>query len=317
MWVQAVYFFLGLAGLVAGAEWLVRGAASIASAAGVRPLVIGLTIVALGTSSPELAVSVLASLQSRGDVAIGNIVGSNIANLGLILGVTALIQPLFLERTVIVREIPIMIAAALIASIMAYDGVISRLDGLTLLGCFVAYNALMLRTARELPPISLEAAVPGASARPHLLKHLGIMIAGLVVLVVAGRLLVNSAVAFASAMGVSDLVIGMTVVAVGTSLPELATSTLAAWRGHADLAVGNVIGSNILNIFAILGTTSLIRPLGARPEIFNLEIPMMIAFSVGLLVLAYRGMKLVRWEGAILVAAYGVFLAVMVNRGSI
>lgn len=302
---------------MAGAEWLVRGAASIASAAGVRPLVIGLTIVALGTSSPELAVSVLASLQSRGDVAIGNIVGSNIANLGLILGVTALIQPLFLERTVIVREIPIMIAAALIASIMAYDGVISRLDGLTLLGCFVAYNALMLRTARELPPISLEAAVPGASARPHLLKHLGIMIAGLVVLVVAGRLLVNSAVAFASAMGVSDLVIGMTVVAVGTSLPELATSTLAAWRGHADLAVGNVIGSNILNIFAILGTTSLIRPLGARPEIFNLEIPMMIAFSVGLLVLAYRGMKLVRWEGAILVAAYGVFLAVMVNRGSI
>lgn len=302
---------------MAGAEWLVRGAASIASAAGVRPLVIGLTIVALGTSSPELAVSVLASLQSRGDVAIGNIVGSNIANLGLILGVTALIQPLFLERTVIVREIPIMIAAALIASIMAYDGVISRLDGLTLLGCFVAYNALMLRTARELPPISLEAAVPGASARPHLLKHLGIMIAGLVVLVVAGRLLVNTAVAFASAMGVSDLVIGMTVVAVGTSLPELATSTLAAWRGHADLAVGNVIGSNILNIFAILGTTSLIRPLGARPEIFNLEIPMMIAFSVGLLVLAYRGMKLVRWEGAILVAAYGVFLAVMVNRGSI
>ena len=147
MWVQAGYFFLGLAGLVAGAEWLVRGAASIASAAGVRPLVIGLTIVALGTSSPELAVSVLASLQAHGDVAIGNIVGSNIANLGLILGVTALIQPLFLERTIIVREIPIMIAAALIASIMAYDGVISRLDGLTLLGCFVAYNALMLRTA--------------------------------------------------------------------------------------------------------------------------------------------------------------------------
>jgi cation:H+ antiporter len=317
MWLHAIYFVIGLVGLVAGAEWLVRGSASIAAALGVRPLVIGLTIVALGTSTPEMAVSVLAALQERGDVAIGNVVGSNIANLGLILGVTALIQPLVMQRTVVLREIPIMIAAAVIASIMAYDGTISRLDGVLLLGCGVAYLAIMLRTAQELPTIPLEQAVPTASARPPLLKHAAVAVAGLVLLVFAGRLLVDAAVAVAGALGVSDLVIGMTVVAIGTSLPELATSVLAALRRQGDLAVGNVIGSNILNIFAILGTTATIHPLSARPEIFNLEIPMMVAFSLAVLPLASRGMKLVRWEAALLIVAYAVFLSLLVSRGTV
>jgi cation:H+ antiporter len=317
MLLQAIYFVLGLFGLLVGAEWLVRGSASIASALGVRPLVIGLTIVAIGTSAPEMAVSVLAALDDRGDVAIGNIVGSNIANLGLILGLTAMIRPLAMQRTVIIREIPVMIAAALSASVMAYDGRISRVDGVVLLGCCVAYLAFMLRTAQQAPPIPLEAAAPQATTEPRMLKHAATAFAGLVVLVIAGRLLVTASVAAATAMGVSDLVIGMTVVAIGTSLPELATSVLAAWRGHGDLAVGNVVGSNILNIFAILGTTAVIHPLGARPEIFNLEIPMMVAFSIGVLPLASRGMKLVRWEGAILFVAYAVFLGVLVGRGTI
>lgn len=317
MLLQGFYFVLGLAGLLFGAEYLVRGSASIATALGVRPLVIGLTIVALGTSSPELAVSILAAMQERGDVAIGNVIGSNIANLGLILGLTAMIKPLAMQRTVVLREIPIMIVAALIASLMALDGRVSRLDGLMLLGCFVLYTFLMLRTAQELPDIPLAKAVPSASGRPPLLKHIFTTLAGLVVLVIAGRLLVNSAVFFATEMGISDIVIGLTIVAIGTSLPELATSVLAAIRGHADLAVGNVIGSNILNLFAILGATATIHPLAARPEMFNLEIPIMVAFSVALLPLAYRGMKIVRWEGAMLMVAYFAFLTILVSRGSL
>ena len=317
MLLQSVLFVVGLAGLIGGAEYLVRGASSIASAAGIRPLVIGLTIVAMGTSAPELAVSVLAALQGRGDVAIGNIVGSNIANLGLILGVTAMIRPLSMQRTVVLREIPIMIAAAAAASLMALDGNISRLDGIILFACFVGYTLIMLRTAQELPDITLEQAVPNATSRPPLVKRILTALAGLVVLVISGRLLVNAAVSFAAALGISDLVIGLTVVAVGTSLPELATSVISAARGHGDMAIGNVIGSNILNVFAILGTTALVHPLVARREIFNLEIPMMIAFSIGLLLLAHRGMKLVRWEGAMLFVAYFVFLALLVSRGSV
>jgi cation:H+ antiporter len=317
MWLNALYFVLGLVGLLTGAEWLVRGSASIASALGVRPLVIGLTIVAIGTSSPELAVSLVAALGGRGDVAIGNVVGSNIANLGLILGLTAIIQPLVMQRTLILREIPVMIGAALIAAIMAFDGFLSRTDGIVLLGCCVAYLGFMMRTGEKLPPIPLDQAVPGASSRPPLLKHAARAIAGLLILVVAGRLLVTASVAAATAMGVSDLVIGMTVVAIGTSLPELATSVLAAWRGHGDLAVGNIIGSNILNIFAILGTTAMVHPLEARPQIFNLEVPMMVGFSVALLPLASRGMKVVRWEGALLLAAYVTFLVILVSRGTV
>jgi cation:H+ antiporter len=316
MWLQGIYFVIGLLGLIFGAEWLVRGAASIASSLGVRPLVIGLTIVAIGTSAPELAVSVLAALDGRGDIAIGNVVGSNIANLGLILGLTALIQPLAMQRTVVMREIPVMITAALIAALMALDDQLTRLDGTILLVCCFAYLGFMLRTAQELPPIPLDQAVAGATTRPPLLKHAARVVVGLIVLVVSGRLLVNAAAAGASALGVSDLVIGMTVVAIGTSLPELATSVLAALRGHADLAVGNVIGSNILNIFAILGTTALVQPIAARPEIFNLEVPMMLGFSVALLPLAVRGMKLARLEGAILFATYVAFLTILVGRGT-
>ena len=317
MWLHAIYFVAGVLGLVAGAEWLVRGSASIAAALGVPPLVIGLTIVAMGTSAPEMAVSLLAALDARGDVAIGNIVGSNIANLGLILGTTALIQPLTMQRTVVLREIPIMIAAALIAAIMAYDGSISRIDGILLLGCGAAYLGIMFRTGQALPEVPLEQAVPRASTRRPLLKHAATGLAGLLLLIVSGRLLVTAAVAAASAMGVSDLVIGLTVVAIGTSLPELATSVLAAWRGFGELAVGNVIGSNILNIFAILGTTAAVHPLGARPEIFNLEIPMMLAFSLAVLPLASRGMKLVRWEAALLLGAYVAFLMILVSRGTV
>jgi cation:H+ antiporter len=317
MWLHAIYFVAGLVGLVAGAEWLVRGSASIAAALGVRPLVIGLTIVALGTSAPEMAVSVLAALDARGDVAIGNIVGSNIANLGLILGTTALIQPLTMQRTVVLREIPIMIAAALIAAIMAYDGRLSRIDGILLLACGAAYLGIMFRIGQALPEIPLEQAVPRAPTRRALLQHAATALAGLLLLIVSGRLLVTAAVAAASAMGVSDLVIGMTVVAIGTSLPELATSVLAALRGFGEIAVGNVIGSNILNIFAILGTTATVHPLGARPEIFNLEIPMMLAFSLAVLPLASRGMKLVRWEAALLLGAYVGFLTILVSRGTV
>jgi len=314
---QTILFLVGLAGLVYGAEWLVSGSANLARSAGVSQLVIGLTVVAIGTSTPELVVSVLAALNDQTEIAIGNVVGSNIANLGLILGATALVRPVPVTRTTLFREVPVMIGAALAILFFAYDASISRGDGLLLLALCAAYLGAVLYaqmksnlTARE----AIEVFDPAEErTRPSTGRDVLRLAAGITALVIGGRFLVNSATFFAQLLGVSNLVIGLTVVAIGTSLPELATSVMAAVRGHSDLALGNVIGSNILNILLILGATSLIRPLPAEASMFGFEIPVMVGFSIALVPIALRHARITRAEGALLIAAYIGFLVVLLH----
>src|SRR5690606_34925378 len=256
-------FLLGLVALYFGAEWLVRGAARLARRVGVSPLVVGLTIVAFGTSSPELVVSVFAAARGQADVAVGNVVGSNILNIALILGLAAILRPLRAQMRLIVRETPIMIAAGVALAVLGLDGTVSRPDAALLLAGLFAYVAFVLRGARrEAVAIkqeferfeSAEALAPDGRGRA---RDVLLIVVGLTALSIGARLLVDASLVFARTLGVSELVIGVTVVAVGTSLPELATSLLAVWRDEADIAVGNVVGSNIFNILGILGLAGL------------------------------------------------------------
>lgn len=313
---MVLYFSLGVAGLVYGAEWLVTGSANLARSAGISQMVIGLTVVAIGTSMPELVVSILAATAGKTDVAIGNVVGSNIANLGLILGATAMVRAVPVPAATLMKDVPVMIGAAILVTLFAIDARIGRGDGIVLLAGCAAYLGLLMRGALKRPTVAreeIEVFAPPETPPPTRAGDTVRILAGIVGLVVGGRLLVTSATFFASALGVSDLVIGLTVVAIGTSLPELATSVLAAFRGHSDLALGNVIGSNILNLFLILGTTALIRPLPAHPSMLTFEIPVMVGISILLVPLAARGLRIARWEGALLVVGYFAFLVLVAN----
>jgi cation:H+ antiporter len=318
MLLQSVLFVIGLVGLVYGAEWLVAGSANLARRAGISQIVIGLTVVALGTSMPELVVSVLAATSGKTDVAIGNVVGSNIVNISLILGATAMVRAVPVPSSTLMKDVPVMIGAAILVTLFAIDAIIGRVDAIILLAGCTAYLGLLMRDALQPPAVAreeIEVFAPPETPRPTRTRDIVHILGGVVGLVVGGRLLVTSASFFATAIGVSDLVIGLTVVAVGTSLPELATSVLAAFRGHSDLALGNVIGSNILNLLLILGTTALIHPLPAHPSMLTFEIPVMVGISILLVPLALRGSRITRWEGALLVVGYFVFLFVVVYKG--
>lgn len=320
MLLQGILFFVGAAALYLGAEWLVRGSSRLARSCGVSALVVGLTVVALGTSAPELVVSTTAAVRGQGGVAVGNVVGSNILNLALIIGVAALAGPLRVQMSLIFREAPLMVAAALTLPLLAWDGVVSRLDGLFLAAAFAGYLGFVVRSARGEPGsvkaefAEFEAAedrVPGRGTR---LRDACIAAAGLVTLVVGAQLLVDAAVYFARSAGISEVVVGLTVVAIGTSLPELATSAVAAARGEADIALGNVIGSNIFNSLIILGAASLARPIGMERSLFLYEVPVMVAISIVFPVLAYTRRTLGRLEGGILVACYVAFTGVLLMR---
>ncbi|HSL72553.1 MAG TPA: calcium/sodium antiporter [Longimicrobiales bacterium] len=319
MTVNLVWLVLGLVALYYGAEWLVGGSARLARAAGITPLVIGLTVVAIGTSAPELAVSLVAALDGNSDVALGNVVGSNIANLGLILGLSAMVQPLPVDLRLIKRDLPAMVLAAIALTLLAIDDDISRLDGLFLLLGLGVYSVIMLRAARSDPvPVLQELEVFPVQAEPpvRVARDIALVLIGLALLVAGGKLLVTAAIFFARLMGVSDLVIGLTVVAIGTSLPELATSILAVARGHTDIAIGNVVGSNIMNILCILGVTATVRPLRADPGMIAFEMPIMIGISLLLVPLALRHLRIERWEGAVLLVSYLGFVVLLLQRSS-
>ena len=319
MTVNLVWLVLGLVALYYGAEWLVGGSARLARAAGITPLVIGLTVVAIGTSAPELAVSLVAALDGNSDVALGNVVGSNIANLGLILGLSAMVQPLPVDLRLIKRDLPAMVLAAIALTLLAIDDDISRLDGLFLLLGLGVYSVIMLRAARSDPvPVLQELEVFPVRAEPpvRVTRDVALVLIGLALLVAGGKLLVTAAIFFARLMGVSDLVIGLTVVAIGTSLPELATSILAVARGHTDIAIGNVVGSNIMNILCILGVTATVRPLRADPGMIAFEMPIMIGISLLLVPLALRHLRIERWEGAVLLVSYLGFVVLLLQRSS-
>lgn len=319
MILQAILFVAGAAALYFGAEWLVRGSSRLARSFGISALVVGLTVVALGTSAPELVVSTLAALRGQGGVAVGNVVGSNILNLALIVGAGALVAPLTVRMSLIFREAPLMVAAALSLPLLAWDGVLSRLDGGLLTLGFVGYLVFVLRSARREPAeVGAEfEEFEAAGGRPEpgsRLRAVGLAAAGLAVLVVGAQLLVDAAVFFARAAGVSEVVVGLTVVALGTSLPELATSVVAAARDEGDIAMGNVVGSNIFNSLIILGAAALARPIAADPSLLYFEIPAMLGISLLFPLLAYARRTLGRWEGALLLGYYVTFTGVLLVR---
>lgn len=301
-------FVLGLVFLVVGAECLVRGASRLAAAFGVSALVIGLTVVAFGTSSPELAVSVKAALSNQADIALGNIVGSNIFNVLFILGISAIITPLAVSRQLIRIEVPLMIALSGLVLVFALDGGISRTDGLILVIGLVIYVGFAIYQSRKenLQAVKIVDEGDVGSNRVHLLNNLFLIGIGLSLLVIGSRWLVNGAVAFAQYLGVSELIIGLTIVAGGTSLPEVVTSIVAAVRGERDIAVGNVIGSNIFNIMGVLGLASLVAPAGiaVTPNAIGFDIPIMIATAFVCLPIFFTGGIISRSEGVLLLGFY-------------
>lgn len=319
MLVQAILFCAGAAALYFGAEWLVRGSSRLACSFGVSPLVVGLTVVALGTSAPELVVSTVAAVRGDGGVAVGNVVGSNILNLALIVGIAALLMPLQVQMRLVFREAPVMVAAGLTLPLLAWDGALSRLDGALLAACFAAYLVFVVRSARDEPEAVVAEYAEYEELRGHAeagtrVRDTALMVAGMAVLVVGAQLLVHAAVFFARVAGVSDVVVGLTVVAIGTSLPELATSVVAALKNEADIALGNAVGSNVFNSLIILGVAALARPIPVDRSLFDFEVPVMIAISVAFPVIAYVRRPLRRPEGAFLLACYTAFTGVLLIR---
>ena len=310
-----VLFVAGLGLLVLGAEWLVRGASRLAGALGISPLVIGLTVVAFGTSAPEVAVSVKSAWAGQPDLALGNVVGSNIFNVLFILGASAIITPLVVSSQLIRLDVPVMIGLSVLVFLLAGDGSIGRLDGALLFAGVVVYTAFQVRQSRkESAAIRDEYAQEYAPKRSSTPANLALVAAGLALLVLGSRWLVNGAVAFAQALGVSELVIGLTIVAAGTSLPEVATSILAAFRGERDIAVGNVVGSNIFNLLAVLGLSGLVAPGGlpAPAALLRFDLPVMVAVALACLPIFASGAVIARWEGALFLFYYAAYTAYLV-----
>lgn len=312
-----VLFVLGLVLLTFGADILVRGASTLAGSFGISPLIIGLTVVAFGTSAPELAVSINAAWVGQADIAIGNVVGSNICNVLLILGLSALAAPLVVQRQLIRLDVPVMIGASLFLSALALDGRLSRLDGLLLTAGLIGYVAFLLYLARQdrarAAAVMAEVEI-SEDDKQHPLRSLGYIVAGLVMLVLGSDWLVNGAVMLARSFGLSELVIGLTIVSVGTSLPELATSVMASLKGERDIAIGNVVGSNIFNILSVLGISSLISPSGLNvaEAALRFDIPVMVILSVLTLPLLYIGFQISRARGALLLAWYVAYVCYLV-----
>jgi len=306
-----LWFILGLIALVAGAELLVRGASKLALSFGISPLVVGLTVVAFGTSAPELAVSVQSAWSGQVDIALGNVVGSNIFNVLFILGASALIVPLVVHQQIIRQEVPVMIGASLLLWALAADGGISRWEGLLLASLVVGYTVIIIRQSRrETASIKAEYVEAFDGTPTGWGAHWGVQVllilAGLALLVLGANWLVEAAVTFAQYLGVSELIIGLTIVAAGTSLPEVATSILAAIRGERDIAVGNVVGSNVFNILSVLGLSASVAPgdLVVAPAMLAFDIPVMVAVALACLPILFTGNLIARWEGVLFLALY-------------
>lgn len=316
MLMQALMFVLGLAALVIGAEAMVRGASRLAVSWGISPLVVGLTVVAFGTSAPEMAVSVDAALSGASDLAIGNVVGSNIANVLLILGISALIAPLLVHEQIIRQEVPIMIGATLLVAVMALDGGIGRIEAGLLFALVIAYTVFLVvqsRRASKDAEAEFAGEIPSQWDR-HWSVQAALVLGGLALLVLGADWLVGAAVVFAKYFGVSDLVIGLTVVAIGTSMPEIATSLIAALRGQRDIAVGNVIGSNIFNLLAVLGAAGMVSAggLDVAEAARNFDLWVMLAVAFACLPILLTGREIARWEGVVFLGYYAAYLLYLV-----
>jgi cation:H+ antiporter len=317
-----LFFVLGVVALVAGAEALVKGAARIAARTGLSPVVIGLTVVAFGTSAPELAVSLGAGFRDQADLAIGNVVGSNIANVLLVLGLSAVVGAgLIVDRRIVRIDVPIMVGVSLLLFGFSHDKQLERREGAVLFAGLIVYIAWTVITTRrgaetgESAAMDLDIELDEAFlGKTSVWTDVGLVAAGLVLLVIGSSALVEAATDIAEAIGVSELVIGLTVVAIGTSLPEIATSVLAALRGERDLAVGNAIGSNLFNIMAVLGLTALISPsaIDVSPGALSVDIPVMIGVAIACLPIFANGHIIARWEGWVFLGAYLAYVAWLV-----
>lgn len=313
-------FLLGLVVLVCGAELLVRGASRLGLAIGISPLVIGLTIVAFGTSSPEMAVSVRAALTNHPDIVIGTNVGSTVFNILFILGICALAAPLIISQQLVWYEVPIMIGAHLLLLAMSLDGKITKLNALILLVCLICYTVYAIVKGRQEAKTVTDEYQEAFSVSRRGLKALmigkqcGFIVLGLVFCVFGAGWLLDSAVILARALGVSELVIAMTIVAAGTSLPEVATSVVATIRGQRDIAVGNVVGSNIFNILGIVGVAGLIAPDGitVAPSVLRFDLPVAIAACVACLPVFFTGHKISCWEGGLFLVYYSAYTSYLI-----
>ncbi len=302
-----------LAGLVVlyfGAEWLVRGASSIAISMGLKPLIVGLTVVALGTSLPELVTNLLAAAQGEHSLALGNILGSNIANVGLILGLTALLLPIAVADSTLRKEFPILLAVQLVFFILALDGTISRVDGIILVAILLGFMAYLVRDARRTSVAPDDSMASPGFTLPRWKKGL-LVGGGIVGLAVGAHLMVMGAVNIAHAFGINPIIVGLTIVAIGTSLPELAASIVAVIHKQADLTVGNVIGSNLMNVLFVVGLVAILTPLNVESEALTIHFPVMIAFCL-LMALAWPQRQFSRVVGAVLLCAFIGYTAYLV-----
>jgi cation:H+ antiporter len=308
------YILIGLTLLVFGAQLLVRGASTLAVAIGISPLIVGLTVVAFGTSAPELAVSIQSCLSGQTNIVMGNVVGSNIYNILFILGLCAVITPLAIAPQLIRKDVPIMIGAAVMLYVMSLDGMLSRIDGAILVSSLAAYTFFVIRQSKKekqaVQEDYKEQMEQDGPADKRWWFH-GLLIGGgLLLLTFGSDLLVKGAVSIAKSMGVSDLIIGMTIVTIGTTAPEVSSSLVASFRGARDLAVGNIVGSNIFNVLAVLGTGGLVAPAGITVEadVLNFGLPVVIAASIACLPIFFAGHEIRRWEGALFLGYFVLYL---------
>jgi cation:H+ antiporter len=320
-------FLVGLTALTLGADWLVRGSCNLADRYRLSPLLVGLTVVAFGTSAPELVVSAVGSIQGRPGLVVGNVMGSTVANVGLILGVGALLRPIAVHRTLLFRETPLLVLVLLIVIMLTLNGSVGRGDGIALVTGFFIYLTFVIRwgiKANSLPRITEPESKPhdesGAEATgaerqrppeqvPGLVSNIFKVVVGTLGLFVGAQLLVDSAVQIARAFNVPEAVIGATLVAVGTSLPELASTVAAALRGLGDIALGNVIGSNVFNLGLALGMAAVLRPLELSTQLAVRQVLPAVIFCFLLIPLAFTRNKVARWEGTILLLGYAAFIA--------
>lgn len=314
MLLSVIAVILGFAIVIKGADWFVQGAGATARNLGVSPLVIGLTIVGLGTSAPEMLISAIATLDGNGGLAVGNALGSNITNIALVLGITALVVPLVVRSETLRREYPVMFLIMLVSLVLVADGELGRLDGLILIIGMVLmlWWMVLLGKRKDHDPLEAEYAseIPTMTTPRALLW----LVIGLVLLLASSRALVWGAVNIAHFFGVSDLIIGLTIVAIGTSLPELAASLMGALRQEPDIAIGNVIGSNMFNLLVVLGIPGLLGPLQLEPEVLSRDFPVMIGLSIALFVMAYGLQgdgRINRLEGGLLLLAYIAYLVLL------
>ena len=313
------FFCAGLVLLVVGAEALVRGASRLAGALGISPLIIGLTVVAFGTSAPELSISVQSAVSGQAGIAVGNVVGSNIFNVLFILGLSACITPLVVAQQLVRLDVPVMIAISALVFVLGADGVISRLEGGVLFLCLVGYTLFLIYLSRRenrdvQAEYEKEYGKSGQAASGRHILNAGLVLGGLGLLILGSTWLIDSAVILAQYLGLSELIVGLTIVAAGTSLPEVMTSVIASFRGERDIAVGNVVGSNLFNMMGVMGLSSMVAPAGLSVSSVALgfDLPVMVAVSVMCLPIFLTGNLISRWEGVLFLSYYVAYMVYLV-----